>query len=79
MRKPSTYNGQTTIGQDRVNQNENVGEARSMLLYWAHRELDIPATELAKRMKLSQPAVSQSVARGEKLIRANGYELSLDA
>jgi putative transposase len=54
-------------------------KARSMLLYWAHRELDIPATELAKRMKLSQPAVSQSVARGEKLIRANGYELSLDA
>ena len=53
-------------------------KARSILLYWAHRELGIPTTELARRMNLSQPAVSHSVARGEKLVRENGYTMSLD-
>ncbi len=51
-------------------------KARSILLYWVHRELGIPTTELARRMSLSQPAVSHSVARGEKLVRENGYILS---
>ncbi len=51
-------------------------KARSILLYWAHRELGIPTTELARRMSLSQPAVSHSVARGEWLVRENGYTLS---
>lgn len=47
-------------------------KARSILLYWAHRELGIATTELARRMGLSQPAVSHSVARGEKLVREIG-------
>ena len=50
-------------------------KARSILLYWAHRELGIPTMELARRMSLSQPAVSHSVVRGEKLVRENGYVL----
>jgi hypothetical protein len=53
-------------------------KARSILLYWAHRELGIPTTELARRMNLSQPAVSHSVARGERLVREYGYTMSPD-
>ena len=52
--------------------------ARSILLYWAHRELGIPTVDLAKQLNLSQPSVSQSVKRGERLIIENGYELRLD-
>lgn len=49
--------------------------ARSILLYWAHRELGISTVELAKRVNLSQPSVSQSIRRGEKLIVEKGYKL----
>lgn len=52
-----------------------VVEARSLLCYWAVRELGISATELAKEFGLSQPAVSISVRRGEKLARERGLEL----
>ena len=50
-------------------------KARSILLFWAHRELGISTVELAKRVNLSQPSVSQSIKRGEKLIMEKGYEL----
>jgi chromosomal replication initiation ATPase DnaA len=50
-------------------------KARSILPYWAHRELGISTVELARRVNLSQPSVSQSIRRGEKLISENGYEL----
>ena len=49
--------------------------ARSILLYWAHRELGLSTVDLAKRLKLSQPSVSQSVKRGESLILDRGYTL----
>lgn len=52
--------------------------ARSILLYWAHRELGISTVDLAKRMKLSQPSVSQSIKRGERLIIEEGHVLSPD-
>ena len=41
--------------------------ARSLLCYWAVRRLGFTATELAKRLGVSQPAVSISVKRGEKI------------
>lgn len=52
-------------------------KARGILLYWAHRELGISTVDLAKRMHISQPTVSQSIKRGEKLIIENGYELRI--
>jgi REP element-mobilizing transposase RayT len=50
-------------------------KARSLLCYWAVRELGISATELARRIGISQPAISQSVKRGEIIARTNGFEL----
>jgi hypothetical protein len=43
-----------------------VVQARSMLCYWAVRELHISMTELARRLNLSITAVSNSAARGRK-------------
>ena len=57
---------------------KNVVDARSVLCYWAVRELEISATGLAKKLKLSQPAVSISVKRGEKLIREKGLKFPID-
>jgi REP element-mobilizing transposase RayT/DNA-binding transcriptional ArsR family regulator len=50
-------------------------KARSLLCYWAVRELGISATELARRIGISQPAISQSVKRGEIIAKENGFEL----
>jgi REP element-mobilizing transposase RayT len=49
--------------------------ARSILLYWAHRELGMSTVDLARRLKLSQPSVSQSIKRGEGLINSGSYNL----
>jgi plasmid maintenance system antidote protein VapI len=50
-------------------------KARSLLCYWAVRELGISATELARRIGISQPAISQSVKRGEAIAKEKGFEL----
>ncbi len=50
-------------------------KARSLLCYWAVRELGISATELARRIGISQPAISQSVKRGEAIAKENGFVL----
>ena len=47
-------------------------KVRSVFCYWAVRELGESATALAKRLKLSQPAVSISVKRGETLVKEMG-------
>lgn len=50
-------------------------EARSVLCYWAARELGISTLELSKKLGISQPTASQSVKRGEKLVKEKGLEL----
>ena len=50
-------------------------KARSLLCYWAVRKLGLSATELARRIGMSQPAISQSVKRGEAIAKENGFEL----
>ena len=42
--------------------------ARSVLCYWASRELGMSTIELAKRLNVSQPTVSQSIRRGETIV-----------
>jgi len=54
-----------------------VVQARSLLSYWAAKELGISATEIAKRLHQTQPAVSIAVRRGEKLAQEKGYEMTL--
>ena len=49
--------------------------ARSLLCFWAVRELGISMTELSRRLNLSLSGVSQSVMRGEKIAEIHGYKL----
>jgi putative transposase len=49
--------------------------ARSLLCFWAVREVGISMTELSRRLELSLSGVSQSVTRGEKIARINCFEL----
>jgi hypothetical protein len=51
--------------------------ARSLFCYWAVRELGISATALARKLNLSQPAISISVRRGEKIAREKDFDLPL--
>jgi putative transposase len=44
-------------------------QARSILCYWAVRELGETMSSMARRLKLSVTAVSISVTRGEQLVR----------
>jgi hypothetical protein len=56
---------------------KQIVDARSLFCYWAVRELDLTTTELSKKLRISQPAVSISVQRGEKLARERGIEFSV--
>jgi putative transposase len=50
-------------------------KARSLLCYWAVRKLGFSATELSKKLGISQPAVSIAVKRGEKIAQTEKLEL----
>ena len=50
-------------------------KARSLFCYWAVRKLGFSATELSKKLGVSQPTVSISVKRGEKIAKAEQLEL----
>ena len=49
--------------------------ARSLLCFWAARELGMSMTDLSRRLNLSLTGVSQSVMRGEKIAEDNGFKL----
>jgi hypothetical protein len=51
--------------------------ARSLLCYWDVRELDLAATELAKRVTMTQRAVSYAVIRGGRIAKENSYTLNV--
>jgi len=42
-------------------------KARSLLCYWAVKELEVGGVDIARRLKISQSAVSRAVARGESI------------
>jgi putative transposase len=50
-------------------------KARSLLCFWAVREVGISLKELARRLEMSGPGVGLAVERGEVIARENGYEL----
>jgi uncharacterized SAM-binding protein YcdF (DUF218 family) len=49
--------------------------ARSLLCFWAVRELGISMTAMARRLNISTVAVSKSVARGAELAKKDGLYL----
>ena len=51
-------------------------DARSLLCYWAVRELGMNGTDLAKHLGLSQSGVVYSVNKGEKIVKEKGYQIS---
>ena len=50
-------------------------KARSLVCYWAVKELGLAGTGVAKKLGLTQPAVSKAVRRGEKLVLENKLSL----
>ena len=48
---------------------------RSVFCFWAVRELGETATSLSKRLGLTQPGVSKSVLRGEKIVKDMNLKL----
>jgi REP element-mobilizing transposase RayT len=50
--------------------------ARSVLCYWANRELGMRTVELAERLKIAQTTVTQSVARGERIVAEKQFVMS---
>ena len=52
-----------------------VVKARSLLCYWAVKELGVVMSTLGRRLNISTAAVSQSVLRDEKLAKCHQYKL----
>ena len=50
-------------------------KARGLLCYWGTRELKMTTVELAKKLNLAQPTISQSVMRGRKIAEEEGLKL----
>ena len=52
--------------------------ARSILCFWAVRELGMRQNELARILDISQPAVSMAVNRGEQLVKEQNLQMIID-
>lgn len=50
-------------------------EARSLVCYWAAREIGLSLTELAKTIGISPSAVSYAIERGEKIASEKNYKI----
>ncbi len=49
--------------------------AKSLVCYWAARELGMTLSELARVFKMSVAGTGYAVERGEELVRGDGFEL----
>ena len=49
--------------------------ARSLLCFWASRELGMSHTDLAKKFEMSPAGIGFSVERGESIAKAGNYLL----
>jgi putative transposase len=50
-------------------------KVRSIICYWAVRELRMTTVDLAIKLNISQPTASQSVLRGKKIVEEQGHKL----
>jgi REP element-mobilizing transposase RayT len=53
-------------------------KARSLLCFWAVKELEMSGTEVAQKLKVGNSAVSRSVVRGEKIVADMKLKLVID-
>jgi len=49
--------------------------ARSILCFWATRELGISLAALSRRIRISASSISMAVQRGEQMVEREGYSL----
>ena len=49
--------------------------ASSLVYFWAHRDLGLSQIALTEKFGISQPAGSAAMRKGEKIVKAAGYEL----
>lgn len=49
--------------------------ARSLVCFWANRELGMSTVEISNQLKIGQSAVSRSSLRGEKIAAENKFSL----
>jgi len=54
---------------------QRIVQARSLFCSWAVRQSGLTATSLAKKLHLTQPAVSIAVKRDEKIAQEGRYAL----
>jgi putative transposase len=54
---------------------QRIVDARSLLCYWAVRELGVTMSFLGRRLRISVPAVSLSVTRGRRIAETKGIRL----
>ena len=52
---------------------KNDAKNKTLILFWAVRELGISMTALAPRFSLTDVAIGYAVARGQKIAREKGY------
>lgn len=55
---------------------QHIVNARSLLCYWAVRELGVSMSSLSRRLGISLPAISKSVVRGKQIAEDNVFQLS---
>ncbi len=54
----------------------HIVNARSLLCYWAVRELGVSMSSLSRRLGISLPAISKSVVRGKQIAEDNAFKLA---
>ena len=55
---------------------QHIVNARSLLCYWAVRELGVSMSNLSRRLGISLPAISKSVVRGKQIVEDNAFKLA---
>ncbi len=55
---------------------QHIVNARSLLCYWAVRELGVSMSSLSRRLEISLPAISKSVVRGKQIAEDNAFILT---
>ena len=59
-----------------IGKQQHIVNARSLLCYWAVRELGVSMSSLSRRLRISLPAISKSVVRGKQIAEDNAFKLA---